>query len=413
MVKHLKLKFIMLTALMCFGTLSAFAQSGEVTGTVTDASDGVTMPGATVVVKGTVQGTVTDIDGNYTILVEQNTTLVFSFIGYEPQEVLVQPNTTVNIALLSQITALDEFIVIGYGVQKKTDKTGAVSNVTAKELNQGVLTDPIQGLQGKAAGVSITKKGGDPNAGFAVKIRGSSGFDSNTQPLYVIDGVPGADPTIVAPEDIESYNILKDAASTAIYGSRGSNGVIIITTKKGKIENGKAVSQVNFNSKFSVERVDNTVGILSANELRGFAQTKFQDSIAANPGSTIDDYFTDGGANTNWQDEIYRTGISTDNNLSFTGGSENSLYMASITHAKWEGVMKGTEKERTSAKINLSHKAFNDRLTLLGNLATTFETLFIRPFPETLPIRYIILMALTIKPKGNLTTKTRLQLLMK
>jgi TonB-dependent SusC/RagA subfamily outer membrane receptor len=248
----------------------SYGQQITVSGTVTDAADGTTLIGVSVIEKGTTNGTTTDIDGNYSITVEQETILVFTYIGYNNVEIIAMQET-MDVALEAKSELLEEIIVIGYGTQKKTDKTGAVSHVTAEELNQGNLTDPIQGLQGKAAGVSITKKGGDPNAGFAVRIRGSSGMDSNTQPLFVIDGVPGADPTIIAPEDIESYNVLKDAASTAIYGSRGANGVIIITTKKAKSRDGSAVSQVNFNSKFTLDRVANTIDVLSADELRDFA----------------------------------------------------------------------------------------------------------------------------------------------
>jgi TonB-linked SusC/RagA family outer membrane protein len=350
----------------------SYGQQITVSGTVTDAADGTTLIGVSVIEKGTTNGTTTDIDGNYSITVEQETILVFTYIGYNNVEIIAMQET-MDVALEAKSELLEEIIVIGYGTQKKTDKTGAVSHVTAEELNQGNLTDPIQGLQGKAAGVSITKKGGDPNAGFAVRIRGSSGMDSNTQPLFVIDGVPGADPTIIAPEDIESYNVLKDAASTAIYGSRGANGVIIITTKKAKSRDGSAVSQVNFNSKFTLDRVANTIDVLSADELRDFADVKLQDALIDNPNFTIDSIFTDGGANTNWQDEIFRTGITTENNLSFSGGSQKSTYLASITHANWQGVMKGTEKERTTARINLTHKALNDRLTLSGNLTTSFE----------------------------------------
>lgn len=352
--------------------IPVLAQDLEVAGTVVDADDGLPLPGVTVLEKGTTNGTVTDIDGNYKMTVPMNSTLVFSFVGYEPQEfVATSGKLDVRLSVKSQV--LEELIVIGYGTQKKTDKTGAVANVKAEELNGGVITDPIQSMQGKAAGVMITKKGGDPNAGFAVKIRGASGFDSNTQPLYVVDGIPGVDPSTVAPEDIETFNILKDAASSAIYGSRGSNGVIIITTKKGELakKGGKAISNVNFNSKVSFDRVAKKLDILNSDEMRGFAGKLLQDS--GEPDWTVDSVFTDGGANTDWQDEIYRTGITTSNNLSFSGGTERSTYYASLTHANWEGVMRGTDKERTIAKINLSHKAFDDRLTLSGSMSGTFE----------------------------------------
>jgi len=204
-------RILFLIAIVFFAS-QAFAQEYQLTGKVTDAKDKSTLPGATVLVKGTTNGTLTDIDGNYSIKVSPGATLVFSFIGYVPQEVVIAGQKSLVVSLVQEATTLEEVLVIGYGTQKKTDRTGAIAHVTSAELNQGSMTDPIQGLQGKASGVVITKKGGDPNAGFAVKIRGSAGFDSNTQPLFVIDGIPNADPTPVAPEDIESYNILKDAA---------------------------------------------------------------------------------------------------------------------------------------------------------------------------------------------------------
>jgi len=240
------------------------AQDVQLTGKITDAKDGSTLPGATVLVKGTTTGTLTDLDGNFAINVKSGSTLVFSFIGYVAQEVVISTQKILDIKLLPEATTLDEVIVIGYGTQKKTDRTGAIAHVTAAELNQGSMTDPIQGLQGKASGVVITKKGGDPNSGFAVRIRGSAGFDSNTQPLFVIDGIPNADPTAIAPEDIESYNILKDAASTAIYGSQGANGVIIITTKKGSSKGKNGGSTITINSKTSFDKVANTLNVLSA-----------------------------------------------------------------------------------------------------------------------------------------------------
>jgi TonB-dependent starch-binding outer membrane protein SusC len=307
------------------------------------------------------------------VKVKSGSTLVFTFVGYLPQEVVITTQKVVNISLAQEAHTLDEVLVIGYGTQKKTDRTGAIAHVTAAELNQGSLTDPIQGLQGKASGVVITKKGGDPNSGFSVRIRGSAGFDSNTQPLFVIDGVPNADPTAIASEDIESYNILKDAASTAIYGSQGANGVIIITTKKGSSKGKNGGALITINSKTSFDKVANTLNVLNADELRSFANQKLQAALPIHPNYTIDSIFKDGGANTDWQNEIYRTGITTDNNLSFSGGTETSTYYASITHANWQGVMKGTSKERTSAKVNLSHKAFNNKLTLSGNLTTSFE----------------------------------------
>ncbi|MDD3743469.1 MAG: carboxypeptidase-like regulatory domain-containing protein, partial [Lentimicrobiaceae bacterium] len=235
----MKQKYSLISNLMMLFLFTAFTVNVSaqgllpVKGVVKDAATGETLIGVNILVQGTVTGTVTDINGNYSLDVPSGGTLVFSYIGYLSKEVVITKAQNLDVMLKEDLAQLETVVVIGYGVQKKTDKTGAISHVEAAELGQGSLTDPIQGLQGKAAGVVITKKGGDPNAGFAVKIRGSSGFDSKTQPLFVIDGIPNADPTTIAPEDIESYNILKDAASTAIYGSQGSNGVILITTKKG------------------------------------------------------------------------------------------------------------------------------------------------------------------------------------
>jgi iron complex outermembrane receptor protein len=333
------------------------AQATDITGTITDGATGEPLPGVTVIVKGTTIGAVTDFEGNYTITVPDGSTLVFSYVGYGSQEIEVGTQTVVDAQLTEATTELDEIVVIGYGVQKKSDKTGAVSSIQSDELNSGVLTDPIQAMQGKIAGVSINKKGGDPNAGFSVKIRGSSGFSSDTNPLYVIDGVPGVDPTTIAPEDIESMNVLKDASSTAIYGSRGANGVIIITTKRGS--QGEKV-HVDWNSYVSIDNVANRLDMFSAQDIRDYvAETGVP--------------FTDGGADTDWQDEIFRTGISQSHNFAVSGGTEATQYRASVTHADWQGVVKGTQKTRTIGRLNLTQKAINNRLTVNASLAGTIE----------------------------------------
>lgn len=356
MNKKSKLRKLLLVAMGLICMIGIQAQQRTITGNVKDAADGSALPGVSVVVKNTTQGTITSFNGDFTIEAEQGRTLVFSFIGYKSQEVTITNQTSINVSLSQDVQDVEEVVVIGYGVQKKSDKTGAVTQIKADELNRGALTDPIQSLQGKASGVMITKKGGDPNSGFSVKIRGASGFDSNTSPLYVIDGIPGVDPTTVAPEDIETFNVLKDAASTAIYGSRSSNGVIIITTKKGK--EGKGT--VQFNANVSIENVAKKLDLLSADELRAYAKDNFSN-------------FNDGGANTDWQDQIFRTGTSQNYNLNFAGGTSETNYYASLTYSDWEGVMRGTSKERTIGKINISHKALNNRLTLTGGISTTFE----------------------------------------
>lgn len=373
---------LLLLMLVMVTTSVAFGQTATVKGIVRDKTNGETLPGANVLVKGTLIGASTDFDGKYSLqnIPAGNAEIEVSFVGYLPstKTVTLSAGQTLelNFELAADAVALEEYIVIGYGVQKKSDKTGAVAHLVADELNQGTLTDPIQGIQGKAAGVLISKKGGDPNAGFAIRVRGSAGYDASNQPLIVIDGVPNADPTAIASEDIESYNILKDAASTAIYGSQGANGVIIITTKKGKFASkGEAKqSKVEFSHRTAFDKVAKTLDVMTASELRDFANVKLQAALPAHPDWTIDNIFKDGGANTDWQKEIYRTGVSNETHLNFFGGDTKSTYYASVTNAQWEGVMRGTQKDRTTAKVNISHKAFKDRLTLSGNLTTSFET---------------------------------------
>lgn len=352
-----KTRLLLLIVSFFAATLPAFSQK-TINGTITDQQTGETLPGTSVIVKGTTVGTVTDFDGKYSIKVPENgNTLVISFVGYDTKEVAVGDKSTINIQLSQSTEDIEEIMVIGYGVQKKSDKTGAVTRVEADDLSGGVLTDPIQSIQGKASGVMITKKGGDPSAGFSVKIRGASGFGSGTEPLYVIDGVPGVDPTTVAPEDIESFNVLKDASATAIYGSRGANGVIIITTKKGKE---LQESKIKVNSYVSFDNVANRLDLLSGDQVRNYV-------------NEYDIDFTDGGANTDWQDEIYRQGISQSYNISASGGSDKSTYYASGTHSEFEGVVKGTQKSRTTGRLNLTQDALNDKLSIVTNLAGTFE----------------------------------------
>lgn len=335
-----------------------YAQEKTITGNVTDGATGEPIPGATIVVKGsTTIGTITQFNGSYSLDVPADaTTLVYSFVGMLPEEIEIGDQTKINVSLLEDIMNLDEVIVIGYGVQRKEDKTGAVATINSDDMIGGVLTDPIQGIQGKTAGVLISKKGGDPSKGFSIKIRGASGFDAGTEPLFIIDGVPGADPTTVAPEDIVSFNVLKDAASTAIYGSRGSNGVIIITTKKGEYNS----SKISFSSHVSFDQVAKKLDLLTAGELR-----QFVDDNNLN--------FNDGMGDVDWQDEVFRTGISQNYNLSFSGGNESSTYYASLTQSDWEGVMKGTEKQRTIGKLSVTHRAFDEKLTLSGSIQGTFE----------------------------------------
>ncbi|MEZ4906424.1 MAG: SusC/RagA family TonB-linked outer membrane protein [Saprospiraceae bacterium] len=332
-------------------------------GVVNDANDGSPLIGASVIEKGTSNGTMTDIDGNFSIEVENNAVLVVSYIGYTPQDVPVNNQTYITVNLQMESTSLDEVIVIGYGAQKKSDKTGAVVALKSDELKIGRLSDPIEAMQGRAAGVLVSKQGGDPNAGFSVNIRGASSFVSGAGPLYVVDGVPGVDPTTIASEDIESINVLKDASSTAIYGAKGSNGVIIITTKNNAAEGKNSdhkVSDVSLSSIVSFDNVAKKLKFLSGDQIKQFA--------ADNNLNVIDN-----GGNVDWQDEIYRSGLTQSHTLAFSGADKNSYYRASLNYNDITGVLIGSSKQRSIGRLQFSQKAIDNRLTLTALLSGTIE----------------------------------------
>jgi TonB-dependent starch-binding outer membrane protein SusC len=330
-----------------------------ITGIIKDASNGDLLTGASVVIPSTTLGTITDIDGNFTLEVPNNaTSFEVSYIGYTKKSITLSAENFYTI-LLSAGKVLDEVLVIGYGTIKKSDKTGAVTSVTSAELNTGRLSDPIEALQGKAAGVTISKQGGDPNSGFSVNIRGAASFTSGTGPLFVVDGVPGVDPTTIAANDIESYNVLKDASSTSIYGSRGANGVILITTKKGATGKEEQFN-VDFSSQFSFDNVAKRYDLLSASEIRDFVTKTGR-------------VFVDNKANVDWQDEIYRSGMTRDYNLSFTNSSKNSAIRTSLSHLNIEGVIKGSAKTRDIGRLNYTQNALNNVLTLNTVLSGTIE----------------------------------------
>jgi len=220
--------------MLLFIGVTAFAQERKVSGKVTSADDKAGIPGVNVIEKGKTNGTATDMDGNFTISVGSDATLVFSAVGYSTKEVVVGSQSTIDVSLDSDVTQLSEIVVTGYGTQTKKEITSAVASVKSEDFNRGTVNDPAQLLQGKVAGLSITRPGGDPNGGFNIRLRGVSTFGANTEPLIVIDGVIGASLSTVDPNDISSMDVLKDGSAAAIYGTRGGSGVIIITTKSGK-----------------------------------------------------------------------------------------------------------------------------------------------------------------------------------
>jgi len=320
-----------------------------VTGTVKSNPDGLPLPGANVVVKGTSQGATTDFDGNYSIEVQDGTAvLVFSYIGFSAKEVTVGNKSVIDVTL-SEDSTLDEVVVVGYGSVKKSDVTGAVSSVKSKELNAFPVLDATQALQGRAAGVVVqSNNGGEPGAPIDIRIRGNTSINASSSPLIVVDGFVGA--TMPQPNDIESMEILKDASATAIYGSRGSNGVVLVTTKKGRI--GKLTVEVNSN--YSTQNTSNELDLLDAGQFETY-------QTALNPG------YTAGNANTDWQDLLYRSGSVANHQFSFSGGSENINFYASTNYFKQDGVIINSEFERISFLSNIEAQV-TDKLKLGLNL---------------------------------------------
>ena len=324
------------------------AQTKTVTGTVTGGDDGLGIPRANVTVKGTTRGTPTDLDGNYSIDVAADETLVFSFIGYTTQEILVGNQTVINVVLQPEVGVLDEVVVVGYGSQEKKEITSAVASIKPEDFNKGNISNPTQLLQGKVAGLSITRPGGNPNGGFSIRLRGISTFGANTEPLIVLDGVPGASLDAVDPNDIVSIDILKDASAAAIYGARGSSGVILLTTTK----SGSATTNISVNSFASISDIANTIDVLSPEEFVARGGTDF-------------------GSRTNWVDEMTQLGASFANNISASGSIGNTNYSASVNYRNTDGIVSGTNNERLNTRLNLGHNAINDRLRLNLSLANT------------------------------------------
>lgn len=347
------------------GIMTAYAQQITVKGVVRDAADNSGIPGVSVVIKSTTKGTITDFDGNFNIAANEGDVLVFSFIGYTTQELAATAD--MQVTLTSDAQELDDVVVIGYGVAKKNDMTGSVTAIKPDEMNKGLVTNAQDMMQGKIAGVAVTSNGGTPGGGASIRIRGGSSLNASNDPLIVIDGlamdnngVKGlANPlSMVNPADIESFTVLKDASATAIYGSRGSNGVIIITTKKGSA--GSKRPQVSYNGNMSVSMIQNSIDVLSGDEMR--------EKVAEIYGKESEAYASLGNANTDWQDEIYRTALSTDHNVTVTGSVKEALpYRFSAGYTKQNGIIKTSDFERYTLSLNLNPTFFDKHLTI--NLA--------------------------------------------
>jgi iron complex outermembrane receptor protein len=342
-----------------------------ITGTITDAETKEPLLGANILIQGTTTGTITDFDGNFSLDVPEGTTgLLISYTGYAE---IVYPLGAENV-LNIELTAgelLDEVVVIGYGTVKKEDATGAIQTISTEDFNKGAINSPQELLVGKVAGVQITQ-GAAPGDGAAIRIRGGSSLGASNDPLIVIDGIPidnggvsGARNPLNAinPNDIETFTVLKDASATAIYGSRASNGVIIITTKKGKT--GKGI-KVNYAGNVSISQNVSNLDVLSADEYRSLVAEQFPDSFE--PDSLL------GDANTNWQDEIYQTAIGQDHYLSFSGGISDFLpYRVSLGFTNRKGILKTDEFQRQTIGINLNPSFLDNRLQLTLGLKGSFS----------------------------------------
>ncbi len=348
-VQSITMRTSAVAAVALFSCSLAFAQTQRVTGTVLD-NLGEPLAGVNIVEKGTTNGTLTDIDGNYALNVAKGKTLVFSFIGYRTQEVVVSGNN-LNVTLEEDSELLEDVVVIGYGSMQRKDLTSSITTVKAEDLNTGVFADAASMLQGKVAGLVVTTSG-DPNGTPSMTLRGASSLRTGEamQPYYVIDGIPGVDISMVAPDDIESIDVLRDATATAIYGSKAANGVIIITTKRGKKDQERV--NVSYNGYVAFDNVLKTLDMASASDIRSY--------VSANSLS----YEYDGGSDTDWQDEVLRTGFSHNHNLSINGGGKKTTYMASVNYMNREGVVTGSGMYRLNARSLVSTKVLKDHLEL-------------------------------------------------
>jgi TonB-linked SusC/RagA family outer membrane protein len=350
-----------LLSLLLFTIASAltFAQQKTVTGRVTSATEG-SLIGVNVVVQGTTIGTMTDINGGYSITVPgAQAVLNFSYIGYTTQNVTVGSQTKIDVVLAPSVSALAEIVVTGYGTQKKQEITSSISSVKSDEFNKGNLNAPEQLIVGKVAGLSISKPGGDPNAGYNIRLRGLSTIGANTQPLVVIDGVIGGSLDNVDPNDIESISVLKDGSAAAIYGTRGSSGVILVTTKQGK----KGISAIEYNVYATAEMVAKNTPVMNATEWRALKK-----EINQTHSNTIG---TDFGKSTDWFKEIEQTALTQVHNLSLSGGSEKTTYRASLNYHDGQGIERTTGFSQINGRINLTQKALKDKFTVDLNIGAT------------------------------------------
>lgn len=350
--------------LLILGSMSTtFGQNNQaitVSGKVLDATTKEPLTGATVSVKGSLKGTSVDASGKYSIAVSSETAVLeFRFIGYATKAITVGKQTEIDAALAMNSSDLEQVIVVGYGTQKKTDVTGSVKSVASESFNKGIINSPEQLLQGKVAGVNVTSATGEPGGVQGITVRGPGGIRSGSTPLFVIDGLAldnsstgGGNPlNFLNPQDIETIDVLKDASATAIYGSRGANGVILVTTKKGKA----GVSKLEFSTSVGISSIARALPVLSAAE--------FRKQVVANSG-TLEDF----NADTDWQKQITRDALTKNYNLSLGGGANKLTYYAAFGAQMQQGILKNNQLDRMTGRMNVNQKFWEDRLSVDANL---------------------------------------------
>ena len=350
------ISFLMIILLGLSPSLSWGQGSGKtVKGTLIDATTKEALVGANVLIKGTTKGATADANGQYSInVLDDKAVLVFRFLGYDSQEIVVGGRSTIDVSLQSNASSLEQVVVVGYGTQKKTDVTGSVKSVSSEAFNKGIINSPEQLLQGKVAGVNVTSATGEPGGSQGITIRGPGSIRVGSGPLYVIDGLPldGGIGNFLNPSDIEKMDVLKDASATAIYGTRGANGVILITTKKGKA----GFSTMNFSTDYAISSLARPLPVLSAAD--------FRTQVGKN-GGILEDF----GSNTDWQNQITRSAITQNHNLSLGGGAKNLTYYASFGAQMQQGILKNNQLDRLSGRMNVTQKFWEDRLIIDANIS--------------------------------------------
>lgn len=354
-----KILTTMLTCLALLWTSTVMAQTINVKGTVVDTNN-EPLTGATVKVVGTQQGTVTDIDGNFTISAQRGATLDVSYVGYLPQRVKAAQSLTVTLEEDQHMLSETVVVGIGYGTMRKSDLTGAITSVSAKDLKQGVVTSTEQLLQGKVAGLSVVQSSGSPENGASLRLRGGTSLSASNGPLIVVDGIPGVDFNSVQPSEIVSIDVLKDASAAAIYGSRGANGVIIVTTNRQATD--QEQKSMQYTGYVAIGTVAKKLDILSADQWRGYVRDN-------NVASALD-Y----GADTDWQDELLRTSISHNHNFSYSSTKKDGGYRANVSYQNNEGVVKRNNMTRLAGSLSAFQYGLNKRLRFEEGINANFDT---------------------------------------